>query len=60
MTTADNDVVVVEANGLVRVCAFCTPRLRLIEIHRTHRCTDGICPQCFAALNAEMDAMEAA
>jgi hypothetical protein len=53
MTTATNDDVVVEANGLVRVCAWCVPMVRLMEIHRAHRCTDGLCPDCTLRLQEE-------
>jgi hypothetical protein len=51
--TAKNDVVVVESSGLVRVCAWCVPMVRLMEIHRAHRCTDGICPDCKERLEQE-------
>jgi hypothetical protein len=53
MTTATNDDIVVEANGLVRVCAWCVPMVRLMEIHRAHRCTDGLCPDCTLRLQEE-------
>ena len=52
MTTATNDTVVVEASGLVRVCAWCVAPLRLREIHRAHRCTDGLCFDCRTKLEA--------
>lgn len=55
VTTARNDVVVVELSGLVRVCAWCVPRARLIEIHREYkeRCTDGLCPECSTRLEQQ-------
>ena len=56
MTTATNAAVVVEVTGLVRVCAFCVPRLTLDALHATHRCTDSICAPCLTAKFAEMDA----
>lgn len=54
MTTKDNDRVVVEANGTIRVCAWCVPTIRLAELHRLHRrCTDGLCPACTERLAQE-------
>ena len=50
MTTATNDRVVVEANGLTRVCAWCTPKPRLEQLHREYRCTDGLCQPCTAKM----------
>jgi hypothetical protein len=44
--TATHDVVVIEPSGLVRVCAWCVPAIRLAELHRDHRCTDTLCPPC--------------
>jgi len=52
--TAKNDVVVVEPSGLVRVCAWCVPLIRLREIHQQHRCTDGLCPDCQVKLEQEI------
>jgi len=54
MTTAINDVIVIEANGQVRVCAWCVPLVRLMEIHKAHRCSDGLCPACQAKLEREI------
>jgi hypothetical protein len=51
--TATNDQIVVDPSGLVRVCAWCVPLVRLMEIHRAHRCTDGICPDCRVKLEQE-------
>lgn len=52
MTTRSNDIVVIELGhgGLVRVCAWCTPRARLEQLHREHRCTDTICASCSAEM----------
>jgi len=54
MTTALNNIVVVEASGLVRVCAWCVAPIRLAEIHRLHRCSDGVCPACIERLEQEV------
>lgn len=59
MTTAQNDRVVVEATGLVRLCSYCVPRARRLDLHRAHRVTDSICSACASVLHAEMDATEA-
>lgn len=59
MTTATNDRVVVEANGLVRICAYCVPRARRRELHYAHRVTDSICTSCQSTQFAELDALEA-
>ena len=53
MTTALDPTVIVEPSGLVRVCAWCVPQIRLAEIHRAHRCTDGLCPDCQIKLAQE-------
>jgi len=52
VTTATNDVVVVDADQLVRCCAWCLSAKRLAELHRAHRCTDGLCPACRLRLEA--------
>lgn len=54
MTTALNDRVVVGADNLVRVCAWCVAPVRLAEIHRAHRCSDGVCPACLVRLEQEV------
>lgn len=55
MTTQQNDAVVIEADGLARVCAWCVPAKRLAEIHRQVRCSDGLCASCKATLDQELD-----
>jgi hypothetical protein len=54
MTTATNDQVVVDARGLVVVCAWCVPANRLRVLHDAHACTDTICPACAARLEGEL------
>jgi hypothetical protein len=55
VVTQKNDVVVVDpATHLVKVCAWCVPLVRLMEIHRAYRCTDGICPDCRVKLEQEV------
>jgi hypothetical protein len=54
MTTATNDLVVIEANGLIRVCCWCLSTARLAELHRLHRCTDGICQPCLDLIDREV------
>jgi len=54
MTTADHDVVVVEATGLVRCCAWCLSAARLAELHRAYRCTDTLCTPCAARLERDV------
>lgn len=47
MVTRSSDVVDVDpSTQLVRVCAWCVPVARRIELHRLHRCSDGMCPDC--------------
>jgi hypothetical protein len=54
ITTALNDVVVVGADGLVKCCAWCLSARRLAELHRAHRCSDGLCPSCSVRLEQEV------
>lgn len=54
MTTQKNDVVVLETSGLVRVCAWCLPAKRLAELHRAHRCSDGLCDDCSAQMQQDV------
>lgn len=53
MTTLQNDAVVVEPSGLVRVCAWCVAKPRLVALHRAYRCSDGMCERCSARLEQE-------
>jgi DNA-directed RNA polymerase subunit RPC12/RpoP len=53
MTTGTNDTVVVEANGLVYLCSWCVPLIRSMEIHRLHKTSDGLCPDCSLRLQEE-------
>jgi hypothetical protein len=53
MTTATNDVIVVERDGLVHLCAWCVPLIRSQAIHRAHRTSDGLCPDCTLRLQEE-------
>lgn len=48
MTTETNDVVVVEAGGLIRVCAWCVSQRRLEQLARAYPCqiTHAMCPGC--------------
>lgn len=52
MTTARDTSVIVGADGLTLVCAWCVPRARLEELSRTHRVSHGLCTQCAAAFEA--------
>jgi len=54
MTSSTNDIVVIEVTGLVRVCAWCLSALRLAELHRLYRCSDGLCPACIERLAQEI------
>jgi hypothetical protein len=54
MTTAINDDVIVQPNGLVRCCAWCLPLIRLAELHKQYRCSDGICPDCQKLMEREV------
>jgi hypothetical protein len=54
MTTAANDTVVVDARGLVVVCAWCVPAQRLRVLHDAHSCSDTICPSCEARLERDL------
>ena len=53
MTTADNTAVVVEANGFIRVCAWCLSAKRLAELTQQYRCTHSLCPDCTLRLQEE-------
>lgn len=54
MTTALHAAVVVPANGIVRICAWCVPPIRLAELHAQYRCTDGICSRCLELIDREV------
>lgn len=54
MTTRQNDRVVVEPSGIVRVCSWCLPKSRRMELQRLHRCSDGVCPPCLVELEKEL------
>jgi len=48
--TRTSDRIVVNAAGLVPVCAWCVSRERRLALQFAVRCTDGICPDCQATL----------
>jgi hypothetical protein len=52
MTTATNTTVIVGADGLIKVCSWCTPRAKLEELSRLYDVTHGICNICSAKLEA--------
>jgi len=54
MTTALSPAIVIEADGAVHCCAWCLSTERLAELHRTHRCSDGVCVPCLAKLEQEI------
>lgn len=47
MITLKSDVLTVDPSvDLVRLCAWCVPMARRVELHRAYRCSDGMCPDC--------------
>lgn len=56
MTSRLFPAVIVEASGLVTMCAWCCPPAQLAIAARLYTVSHGLCPACDAALNAEMDA----
>lgn len=58
MTTALNPSAVIEPSGLVRACSWCVTRARMAELDRLYarNVSHGVCPDCQALLNAELEA----
>ena len=46
MITDQNDQIVVEPSGYVRVCAWCVPAKRIADLARAYRCTHALCDAC--------------
>jgi hypothetical protein len=53
MTTALDDLVVVEPSGLIKACAWCVSRARLEELGRTYAVSHALCTSCAMRLEQE-------
>jgi len=55
VVTRQSDIIVVDpVTGLVRVCAWCVPLIRLAELSRAYRCTHTLCAECKTKLEQEV------
>lgn len=53
MTTALNEKVVLEPNGLLKACSWCLSRERLDELNRDYVVSHALCTACTARLVAQ-------
>ena len=62
MTTLLSPAVVVDADHLVKACAYCCTRPQLVALARAYpgQVSHSICPTCETVQNAIMDALELA
>jgi hypothetical protein len=58
VVTRTNRQIVVNAAGLVPVCAWCVSPAERAALRKLHPVTDGLCPACKAALEAESHALQ--